>query len=102
MDNEDKKFSQYLVIFVDILGSQNKTDFEEMYHINKIFHEEFEKNQNKDMEHTVYFRKIYTFSDCAYIFYKFKDEISNERKNLSKLFTVALCNCEPIFLRFLK
>lgn len=32
MDNEDKKFSQYLVIFVDILGSQNKTDFEEMYH----------------------------------------------------------------------
>ena len=55
MDNEDKKFSQYLVIFVDILGSQNKTDFEEMYHINKIFHEEFEKNQNKDMEHTVYF-----------------------------------------------
>jgi hypothetical protein len=102
MDNEDKKFSQYLVVFVDILGSQNKTDFEEMYHINKIFHEEFEKNQNKDMEHTVYFRKIYTFSDCAYIFYKFKDEISNERKNLSKLFTVALCNCEPIFLRFLK
>lgn len=102
MDNEDKKFSQYLVIFVDILGSQNKTEFDEMYHINKIFHEEFEKNQNKDMEHTVYFRKIYTFSDCAYIFYKFKDEISNERKNLSKLFTVALCNCEPIFLRFLK
>lgn len=54
------------------------------------------------MNHTVYFRKIYTFSDCAYIFYGFKDEISDERKVESELFKVALCNCEPIFLRFIK
>ena len=38
-------FSKYLVIFVDILGSQNRTDFQETYHINKIFHEELEKNK---------------------------------------------------------
>lgn len=54
------------------------------------------------MMHTAYFRKIYTFSDCAYIFYSFKDGISDERKNEGKLFKVALCNCEPIFLRFIK
>lgn len=54
------------------------------------------------MSHTVYFRKIYTFSDCAYIFYGFKEGIDDERKDLGKLFTVALCNCEPIFLRFVK
>ncbi len=56
------------------------------------------------MSHTVYFRKIYTFSDCAYIFYGFKDEetISDERKIVDQLFKVALCNCEPIFLRFIK
>lgn len=62
-------FSKYLVIFVDILGSQDRTDFQETYQINKIFHEELEKNNKNDMEHTVYFRKIYSFSDCAYIFY---------------------------------
>lgn len=104
MSSEPNSFSKYLVIFVDILGSQNRTDFQETYQINKIFHEEFEKNRNNDMPHTVYFRKIYTFSDCAYIFYGFKDAdtISDERKVVSELFKVALCNCEPIFLRFIK
>lgn len=102
MSNEPSSFSKYLVIFVDILGSQNRTDFQEMYKINKIFHEEFEKNQENDMSHTAYFRKVYTFSDCAYIFYGFKEGITDERKDLGKLFTVALCNCEPIFLRFVK
>lgn len=102
MNSETNGFSKYLVIFVDILGSQDKTDFKETYKINKIFHEELEKNKENDMEHTVYFRKIYSFSDCAYIFYGFKDEISDERKIESELFKVALCNCEPIFLRFIK
>ena len=102
MNNASKKYSKYLVIFVDILGSQEKTDFSELYNINRIFHEEFETNQNNDKDHTVYFRKIYTFSDCAYIFYGFKEDIEDEKKNLGELFRVALCNCEPIFLRFLK
>ncbi len=43
-----------LVIFVDILGSQNKY-FQETYKINKIFHEELERNKQNDMMHTVYF-----------------------------------------------
>ena len=95
-------FSKYLVIFVDVLGSKNRTDFCELYKVNKIFHEELEKNKMYDMEHTAYFRQIFSFSDCAYIFYGFKEEISDERKNESELFKVALCNCEPIFLRFIK
>ena len=100
--DENKGFSKYLVIFVDILGSQRRTDFSELYHINKIFHREFETNQKNDLDHTVYFRKIYTFSDCAYIVYGFKEGIEDEKKKLGELFRVALCNCEPIFLRFLK
>lgn len=102
MDDANKSFTKYLVIFVDILGSQGRTDFSELYHINEIFHREFENNQKNDLNHTVYFRKIYTFSDCAYIFYGFKEGIEDERKKLGELFKVALCNCEPIFLRFLK
>ena len=36
MNNESNSFSKYLVIFVDILGSQNRTDFKETYKINNI------------------------------------------------------------------
>ncbi|MBQ4058190.1 MAG: hypothetical protein IJD40_04585 [Lachnospiraceae bacterium] len=88
MDDENKCFSKYLVIFVDILGSQRRTDFSELYHINKIFHREFETNQKNDLDHTVYFRKIYTFSDCAYIIYGFKEGIEDERKKLGELFSL--------------
>lgn len=102
MNSEPNSFSKYLVIFIDILGSQNRTDFQETYQINKIFHEELEKNKTYDMEHTAYFRKIYSFSDCAYIFYGFKEGISDDRKIEDELFKVALCNCEPILLRFIK
>lgn len=102
MGENKQGYSKYLVIFIDILGSKSRTEFNELYKINSIFHETFEKNENNNKSHTVYFRKIYTFSDCAYIFYGFKDGINDEKKDLSKLFTVALCNCEPIFLRFLK
>lgn len=102
MNSKESGFAKYLVIFVDILGSKNRTDFEEIYNINKIFHEEFEKNQQNDNENRNYFRRIYTFSDCAYIFYGFRDNVPEEEKDEGKLFTVALCNCEPIFLRFIK
>lgn len=83
---------------------KNRTSFSEQLNINRIFHEEFNNNQKLDQDHTVYYRKKYTFSDCAYIFYgyKYKDGVKKHKKNLGKLFTTALCNCEPIFLRFLK
>ncbi len=102
MTNEQRNYSKYLIIFVDVLGSQNKTDFQESYLINTFFHEEFQVQPNNDMPHTVYQRRVFTFSDCAYIFYQFKDSIEEERKDIGALFKVAMCNCEPIFLRLLK
>ena len=97
----NENYKKYLVIFVDLLGTKNRKNFDEQFHIISIFHEEFEKNQNLDKDYTVYFRKIYTFSDCAYIFYGFKDGVEESKKDIGKLFTTALVNCEPIFLRFL-
>ena len=69
MSNEPNGFAKYLVIFVDILGSQNRVDFQETYKINKIFHEELERYKQNDMMHTVYFRKIYTFNRKLSDFY---------------------------------
>ena len=45
MSNEPNIFAKYLVIFVDVLGSQNRVDFQETYKINKIFHEELERKR---------------------------------------------------------
>ncbi len=100
--SNNKAYTKYLVIFVDILGSQNKSDFQESYLINTVFHKEFQSQLKKDLPHTAYQRKVFTFSDCAYIFYQFKEDIEVERKDIGALFKVALCNCEPIFLKFLK
>lgn len=45
MSNEPNIFAKYLVIFVDVLGNQNRVDFQETYKINKIFHEELERKR---------------------------------------------------------
>ena len=97
-------YKKALVLFIDILGSQNRTDFEELLSINETFHGQLEQNQANDANHsyTVYKRKIFTFSDCAYIIYDFKDDIEEERKDLRQLFDIALRNTEPLLVEFLK
>lgn len=93
-----------LVFFIDILGSQNRTDFDELLDINETFHKGLQQNQNNDKNHphTVYKRTIFTFSDCAYIIYDFKDGIEESRKDLPQLFDIALRNTEPLLVEFLK
>lgn len=38
-----KSYHKALVIFIDILGSQNREDFDILYHVNSIFHNQLEK-----------------------------------------------------------
>lgn len=97
-------YKKALVFFIDILGSQNRTDFNELLSINEAFHRQLEQNQANDAyhSHVVYKRKIFTFSDCAYIIYDFKDGIGEERKDLRKLFDIALRNTEPLLVEFLR
>lgn len=97
----DKKYHKALVIFLDILGSQNQSDFERLYQINSIFHNQLEKNQGQDKSHTVYERHIYSFSDCSYIIYDFKDGIDEARKDIQKLMNVALYNTQVLLQIFL-
>ena len=101
MSQNLKGYSKALVIFVDILGSKNRTSFDELYEINDTFHSVLLDNKTLDKDRTVYKRTIHTFSDCAYIIYDFKANVPEEKKDLGKLFEVALCNCEPLFIKFL-
>lgn len=97
-------YKNALVFFIDILGSQNRTDFNELLDINETFHGELERNQRNDNNHThvIYKRTIFTFSDCAYIIYDFKDGIEESRKDLRQFFDIALRNTEPLLIEFLK
>ncbi|VWC02018.1 hypothetical protein BLA23254_04856 [Burkholderia lata] len=81
------------------------SSFEEKYKIHRIFHESVKQNQDlqdsKEKEHVIYTRKLFSFSDCAYIFYKYKPNIDESRKNLNKLFQVALFNTSLMTLQLL-
>jgi len=98
---KSKEYKKALVIFIDILGSQSRNDFNELLEINELFHDEMINNQEQDREYVAYQRHIYTFSDCAYIFYSYKDNIDKSYNNLGSLFEVALYNCEPLLMKFL-
>ena len=97
-----KNYRKALVFFIDILGSQDKNNFEELLHINTIFHNELEKNQSLNKDYTVTERHIYTFSDCSYIVYDFKDGIDEDRKDIKRLFFQALYNTEQLIQKLLK
>ena len=98
----EKKYRKALVFFIDILGSQNRSSFEELLEVNTIFHNELEKNQSMDKDYTVTQRHIYTFSDCSYIIYDFKDDVNEERKDIKRLFFQALYNTEQLIQKLLK
>ena len=72
MDTRQKKFEKALVIFVDILGSQNRNDFDELFRTNELFHSELLGNKKQDRKYVAYQRHIFTFSDCAYIIYDYR------------------------------
>lgn len=98
MCGNEKRFVKALVIFLDILGSQGRNDFNELFRINELFHSELLGNKSQDRDYIAYQRHIYTFSDCAYIIYDYKN---GSTSNLDVLFDVALLNCEPLLMRFL-
>lgn len=97
----DKRYKKALIIFIDILGSQSREDFDMLYDINNTFHSVLLENQNCNNDHVIYKRTIYTFSDCAYIIYDFKEGVPKEKQNMGALCEVALFNCEPLLIQFL-
>ena len=100
----EKKFRNAVVIFIDILGSQNRENFDEWYNIMNIFSTTVEHEKELDNTHpwTIYKREIHIFSDCAYILYDYKDNIEDSRKDIYKLMCIACYNTEKVLYEFLK
>ena len=100
----EKKFRKVVVIFIDILGSQNREQFDEWYNVMSIFSRmvEREKELDNNHEYTVYKRETHVFSDCAYIIYDYKDDIEDSRKHMYELMGIACYNTEKVLYEFLK
>lgn len=96
-----KNYKDMVVIFVDLLGTQNNLNFEDKLFIHQVFHSEVQQSQVRNLEHVIYERKVYSFSDCAYFFYFYKDGIDESRKNNMKLIQIAMYNTSISLLRFL-
>lgn len=90
-----------VVIFVDLLGTQNNSRFEDKLFIHQVFHSEARENESRSLNHVVYDRKVYSFSDCAYFFYFYKDGIEDSRKDNMKLIQIAMYNTILSLLRII-
>lgn len=90
------QYNKMVVIFIDILGSKEMTEFSQKYEIHKLFHGSVRESQNRQnsehLSHVAYNRKLFSFSDCAYITYFYKDNIAEDRKDIRSLLQVALYN----------
>lgn len=100
----EKKFREAVVIFIDILGSQNRGNFDEWYNVMNIFSAMVEREKELDKNHprTVYKRETHVFSDCAYIIYDYKEGIKDSRKDIYELMGIACYNTEKVLYEFLK
>lgn len=96
-----KEYKDMVVIFVDLLGTQNNSRFEDKLFIHEVFHSEARVNESRNLNHVIYDRKVYSFSDCAYFFYFYKDGIEESRKDDMKLINIAMFNTSISLLRFL-
>lgn len=100
----EKKFRKVVVIFIDILGSQSRKNFDEWYNVMSIFCAMVEREKALDVTHkgAIYKRETHVFSDCAYIIYDYKDDIEDSRKNMYELMGIACYNTEKVLYEFLK
>lgn len=100
----DREFGKAVIIFIDILGSQNRKNFDEWYKVISIFSAMVKREKELDDAHkwTVYKRETHVFSDCAYIIYDYKEDIEESRKDLYELMGIACYNTEKVLYEFLK
>ena len=94
-------YQKMVVIFVDLLGTKNNKRFENKFFIHRLFHEEVQMNAHRNMNHVIYERKVYSFSDCAYIFYYYKPDTEDYRKDDMNLVYIAIFNTSLSLLRIM-
>ncbi|MEI6169343.1 MAG: hypothetical protein WCS52_19340 [bacterium] len=96
-----KSYQTTAVIFLDIMGTKDRTTFDEKYAVHQIFHEEVKNNEARKATtpHVIHTRILRSFSDCAFILYTYKEGIQNNRKDDLNLMYIALYNTSLSIIR---
>ena len=106
-----KKYQNYFVIFIDMLGTQSKTNIDNIYDDYSTFHSLILSKDGKYITDgraggitsgeriNIY---AHTFSDCAYILYRYDNESLNSDRDKGLLIENALCHFERIILKLLQ
>lgn len=94
-------YQKAAVVFIDILGTRENRNFDDKYFIHKLFHGEARNNENRKHDHVIYDRKVYSFSDCAYFIYYYKEGVDVSAHNDLSLFKTAIYNTSLSILRFM-
>jgi hypothetical protein len=94
-------YKKTVVAFLDILGTRDNQDFESKHRVHRAFHESMRDCQARDREEASYYRKAYSFSDCAYIFHGFREDVDQGDDAEDLLIQVALFNTTLTILRLL-
>lgn len=95
------KYDKMVVIFIDLLGTKNNKKFKDKFLIHRLFHGEARTNEERNLSHVIYERKVFSFSDCAYFFYYYKDGVDDSRKDNMQLLQIAMSNTSISLLRIL-
>ncbi len=96
-----KSYVRGVCVFVDVLGTRGVHDFDKKYNIHRIFHEETKESGASGHAHTVFQRKVVSFSDCAYYLYYYKDGVDESRKDDMNLIITALSSVSVSVLKFM-
>lgn len=84
-------YDKYVVSFIDVLGTRSRQDFESKFAVHRLFHESMQAVKERGKNKSGYFRKVFSFSDCAYIFHGArKSDISQDEEDA--LIQAALFN----------
>lgn len=96
-------YSKSAVVFLDVLGTRDRTTFEQRHAVHQVFHSEARMHEarQKELEHVAYERTVRSFSDCAFFIYRYKSNISKERENDDMLIFTQLGNIANSMLRFI-
>lgn len=91
------------VIFLDVLGTKDRNNFDEKFAVHRVFHKEVKDNEDRQAAspQVIYTRALRSFSDCTFILYTYKNGITDERKNDLNLLYIALYNTSLSIIRIL-
>lgn len=110
MENS-KKYKNYMVIYIDMLGTQDKGDINSLYSDYFSFHTMILSKDGKCITDgrnggISSGKKIYmyahTFSDCAYMLYTYDDKSLNRDNDKGMLIDNSLCHFERVLLSLLQ